>query len=102
MAIVNRGRLVASGSVAELRDRGRDGVEQVRVRVEDDGGRRAGWTACPGAELADAGPHGLLVRLGPGAGTDALLDAARAVGTVTHFSLERPTLADLFRAAVTA
>ena len=32
VAIVNRGRLVASGSVAELRDRGRGGVEQLRVR----------------------------------------------------------------------
>jgi ABC-type multidrug transport system ATPase subunit len=33
---------------------------------------------------------------------DHVLDAARSAGTVTHFSLERPTLSDLFRAAVTA
>ena len=71
------------------------------MRVEGDGDGR--WLdRVPGAELADAGPHGLLVRLGPGARTDALLDAARAAGTVTHFSLERPSLADLFRAAVAA
>ena len=31
-----------------------------------------------------------------------VLDAARAAGTVTHFSLERPSLTDLFRAAVSA
>ncbi len=76
-------------------------VEQVRIRVEGDGD--GGWLAgVPGAELAETGPRGLLVRLEPGAEVDAVLDAARAAGTVTHFSLERPTLTDLFRAAVTA
>ena len=33
---------------------------------------------------------------------DAVLDAARAAGTVTHFSLVRPTLTDLFRRVVAA
>jgi ABC-2 type transport system ATP-binding protein len=101
VAIVNRGRLVASGAVAELRERGRGGVERVRVRVEGDGDGR--WLArVPGAEVAEAGPRGLLVRLDRGAHPEAVLDAARAAGTVTHFSLERPSLADLFRAAVAA
>jgi ABC-2 type transport system ATP-binding protein len=101
VAIVNRGRLVASGAVGELRERGRGGLEQVRIRVEGDGD--GGWLAgVPGAELAEAGPRGLLVRLEPGARPDAVLDAARAAGTVTHFALERPSLADLFRAAVAA
>jgi hypothetical protein len=31
-----------------------------------------------------------------------VLDAARSAGTVTHFSVERPTLADLFRQVVAA
>jgi ABC-2 type transport system ATP-binding protein len=101
VAIVVRGRIVASGAVAELRDRGRGEAEQVRVRVEGDGDGR--WLAgVPGAELAETGPRGLLVRLAPGSEPDAVLDAARSAGTVTHFSLERPTLSDLFRAAVSA
>jgi ABC-2 type transport system ATP-binding protein len=101
VAIVNRGRLVASGAVEELRERGRGGIEQVRIRVEGDGD--GAWLdRFPGAELADAGARGLLVRLSEGARPEALLDAARAAGTVTHFSLERPSLADLFRAAVAA
>jgi ABC-2 type transport system ATP-binding protein len=101
VAIVNRGRLVASGTVAELREQGRRGFEQVRIRVDGDGD--GGWLAgVPGAELAESGPRGLLVRLAPDMDTDAVLDAARAAGTVTHFSLERPSLADLFRAAVAA
>jgi ABC-2 type transport system ATP-binding protein len=101
VAIVNRGRLVASGAVDELRERGRGGAEQVRIRVEGDGD--GSWLAgVPGAELTEDGPRGLLVRLAPGAHPDAVLDAARSAGTVTHFSLERPTLSDLFRAAVAA
>jgi ABC-2 type transport system ATP-binding protein len=101
VAIVKAGRLVASGSVEELRDRGRGGVTQVRVVVEGDGDGR--WAdAVPGAEVADAGPRGVLVRLHGDASTDQVLDAARAAGLVTHFSLERPTLSDLFRKAVTA
>ena len=99
VAIIKDGRLVASGAVAELRERGRGEDEQVRVLVEGDAEGR--WLAgLPGAELADSGPSGLLVRLREGSSPDRLLDAARAAGTVTHFSLERPSLADLFRQVV--
>src|SRR5918999_668347 len=99
VAIVNRGRLVAAGAVEELRERRRAGAEQVRVRVEGDGD--GAWLAgVPGAELAESGTRGLLVRLTGEGRPEAVLDAARAAGTVTHFSLERPTPADLFRAAV--
>ena len=101
VAIIKDGRLVASGAVEELRERGREEAEQVRVRVEGDGDGR--WVAgVPGAEVAETGPRGVLVRLHGGTRPDAVLDAARAAGTVTHFSLERPTLADLFRQVVAA
>ena len=66
--------------------------------VEGDGDGR--WLAgVPGAEVAEVGARGVLVRL-EGGDPDAVLDAARSAGTVTHFSVERPTLADLFRQAV--
>jgi ABC-2 type transport system ATP-binding protein len=101
VAIIKGGRLVVHGAVEELRERGRGEVQQIRVRVEGDGSGQ--WVgAVPGAELAGSGPHGLLVRLPGDTPTDGLLDAARAAGTVTHFSLERPSLADLFRQAVAA
>jgi ABC-2 type transport system ATP-binding protein len=100
VAIVNHGRVVATGAVEQLRERGRDG-RHVRVHVAGDGDGR--WLhAVPGAELVEAGPRGVLVRLRDDADPDRVLDAARSAGTVTHFSLERPTLSDLFRAAVTA
>jgi ABC-2 type transport system ATP-binding protein len=100
VAIIKDGRLVASGRVEELRDRGRRG-NQVRVAVQN-GGDEAWLGALPGVEVVGRGPTGTLVALTDGTGPDEVLDAARAAGSVTHFSLERPTLTDLFREAVTA
>jgi ABC-2 type transport system ATP-binding protein len=97
VAIIKDGRLVASGRVDELRER-RAGGRRVRVAVDGAGDE---WVArVPGAEVLDRGPRGALVALHDGAAPDELLDAARAAGSVTHFSLERPTLAELFREAV--
>jgi ABC-2 type transport system ATP-binding protein len=94
VAIIKDGRLVASGTVEELRDRGSD-ARRVRVEVRDAGDD---WLP-PGVEVVDRGPRGLLVSV-DGVGPDAVLDAARHAGTVTYFALERPALADLFREAV--
>jgi ABC-type uncharacterized transport system ATPase subunit len=73
----------------------------VRVQVAGDGDGR--WLeSMSGVELVESGPRGVLVRLRDDADPDRVLDAARTAGTVVHFSLERPTLSDLFRAAVAA
>jgi ABC-2 type transport system ATP-binding protein len=98
VAIIKDGRLVASGRVEELRDRGSSG-RRVRVAVDASGDWLAG---VPGAEVVERGPRGTLVALGDGAGPDAVLDAARRAGSVTYFALERPTLTELFREAVAA
>jgi ABC-2 type transport system ATP-binding protein len=99
VAIIKDGRLVAFGRVEELRERGASG-DTVRVAVAGSDER---WLATvPGAEVVDRGRDGVLVALRDGAGPDALLDAARSAGTVTHFAHERPTLSDLFRKAVAA
>jgi ABC-2 type transport system ATP-binding protein len=99
VAIVKGGRLVASGRVEELRDRGTS-VPAVRVLVTATSEERLG--ALPGAEVMDRGPTGVLVALRGGPGPDELLDAARAAGSVSYFALERPTLTELFRRAVAA
>jgi ABC-2 type transport system ATP-binding protein len=94
VAIIKVGRLVASGRVEELRDRGAD-ERRVRVDVQVDGDD---WLPA-GVEVLDRGPRGMLVAL-DGLAPEAVLDAARRAGTVSYFALERPTLADLFREAV--
>jgi ABC-2 type transport system ATP-binding protein len=99
VAIVKDGRLVASGKVDDLRSAG---AAALTVRVAVAGGREEWLAAVPGAEVVDRGPDGVLVALQDGAGPEAVLDAARATGTVTHFAVERPTLSELFRKAVAA
>jgi ABC-2 type transport system ATP-binding protein len=98
VAIIKDGRLVATGRVEDLRNEGAP-ERQVRIAVDapDDG-----WLGRLPAEVLDRSPRGLLVGLRDGAAPEDVLDAARAAGTVTHFSLERPTLTDLFRRAVAA
>jgi ABC-2 type transport system ATP-binding protein len=96
VAIVKDGRLVASGPVEELRDRG---AERRLVRVELDAGDS--WIP-PGVRVVDRAGHAVVLELPDDVGSDAVLDAARAAGSVTHFSLERPTLTELFREAVAA
>jgi ABC-2 type transport system ATP-binding protein len=72
VAIIKDGRLVASGSVDALRgDRG-----TIRVVID-------------GAEHRFGGDD-----------PDAVLDWARAQGSVSYFALERPSLTELFREAV--
>jgi ABC-2 type transport system ATP-binding protein len=95
VAIIKDGRLVASGGVEELRERGAG--ERVRVRVELAGGQ---LDAVPGSTVVQPLPRGAVLELADGATPDTVLDAARAAGTVTHFSLQRPTLAELYREAV--
>jgi ABC-2 type transport system ATP-binding protein len=96
VAIIKDGRLVASGPVEELRDRGAD-HRHVRVEVAADDA----WVPA-GTDVVSRDGRGIVLALRDGTTPDAVLDAARAAGSVTHFSLERPTLTDLFREAVAA
>jgi ABC-2 type transport system ATP-binding protein len=98
VAILRDGRLIAHGPVAELRARGGRGVWRIVVEAA-----AQNWVAqVPAARVVDDDRHGLLVALERGADEQALLDAARAAGRVTHFGREEPTLAELFREAIAA
>lgn len=96
VAIVNNGRLVAAGNVDELRGRG----AARRVRVAVAGADGDGWLDALPGPVVERGPSGALIELPDGTAPEQALDAARAAGTVTHFSLERPSLTALFREAV--
>ena len=97
VAIVAHGRLVAAGRVDELRARGH---RRVRGDVADAG---SDWAAAlPGVRLLDKTDGSMLLELDDDVPLDGVLDHARAAGAVTHFSLVQPTLAELFREAVSA
>jgi ABC-2 type transport system ATP-binding protein len=94
VAIVKGGRIVAAGSVEDLRRR--HGGNRWRVEVAD---APADWMARLSGVMP-AGPDVFV--LADGADPQQLLDAARAAGRVVRFGPEVPTLSELFREAVAA
>jgi ABC-2 type transport system ATP-binding protein len=96
VAIVRAGRVVASGTVAELRAH-RAGR---RWRIEVAGADGAWLAAVPQARVVARRDGAVVVELADGGDEQALLDAARRAGRVRRFAPEEPTLADLFREAI--
>ena len=96
IVMIDRGRQVLAGSVAELRSS--SGRRQLRLGLPH--GAPRDWLA-PFPEVAVASDDADAVRLTLPAGTDplAVLDAARAAGPVVDFGLDLPTLSQLFLAA---
>ncbi|MCU1603941.1 MAG: ABC-type multidrug transport system, ATPase component [Modestobacter sp.] len=98
VGILARGRIVASGTVAELRAAGAG--RQLRVVVPD---APAGWAATmPGVRVVSQQRGDTLLELAAGADDQQVLAAALATGRVTHFAWREPTLVELFREAVSA
>jgi ABC-2 type transport system ATP-binding protein len=87
------GRIVADGAIDELRaSRAR---RLVRVEVS---GAPAGWhELIPGVRLDGEVSGGIIVELQDAVDDQRVLDLARSVGEVRHFSQVRPTLSELFR-----
>jgi ABC-2 type transport system ATP-binding protein len=97
VAIIDAGRLVASGRVADLRQRGR----RPTLRVEVDAPPGVDWTTgVQGIEVVRRDGDGELVELAEGTDDQAVLAAARAAGRVRHFGAARPTLSELYREVV--
>jgi ABC-2 type transport system ATP-binding protein len=98
VGILARGRIVASGTVAELRAAGSG--RQLRVVVPQ---ARPGWAAgLPGVRVVSEQRGDTLLEMAPGHDDQQVLAAALATGPVTHFAWREPTLVELFRGAVTA
>jgi ABC-2 type transport system ATP-binding protein len=92
VGIVRRGRMVADGTVDELRGRGPD------VLVVDAPNAREGWAdGIPGATVQSRSGGRTRIELAPGANDQAVLAAALASGPVHEFARRRPDLSDLFR-----
>jgi ABC-2 type transport system ATP-binding protein len=98
IGIIAGGRMVAVGSVADLRER--DGAAAV-IDIE---GPPAGWAAAlPGVEvLGDDGACHTRLRLATGTDDQDVLRAALAAGPVHEFRRWRPPLTELYRDVVQA
>ncbi|MGY2085232.1 ABC transporter ATP-binding protein [Blastococcus sp. SYSU DS0539] len=96
VGILARGRMVASGTVAELR--AREAGRLLRVVVP---AAPRGWAAAlPGVRVVSESAGDTLLDLGAGGDDQAVLAAALRTGPVTHFARREPSLVELFREAV--
>src|SRR3954452_25246928 len=98
VGILARGRIVAAGTVDELRRREADRV--LRVVVPDAG---HGWAeGLPGVRVISQQGGDTLLELDPGTDDQEVLAVALKTGRVAHFAWREPTLVELFREAVAA
>jgi ABC-2 type transport system ATP-binding protein len=96
VVLIDRGRIVADGRIADLR--GSDPRRLVRVEVA---GGSIGWIdALEGIRVVEPLPEGAVVELRDETSTDVLLDAARAAGAVRTFTVVQPSLPEIFRRMV--
>jgi ABC-2 type transport system ATP-binding protein len=96
VAIIDHGRLVASGTVDELAT---SGVRRLAVRVEGD--RQGAWVrTLSGVTVSELDGGEIRLVLDDATDSDVVLDAARAAGHVTKFVFERRRLSELFRESV--
>ncbi|GAA4193909.1 ATP-binding cassette domain-containing protein [Streptosporangium oxazolinicum] len=93
VGIISAGRVVASGTVEELRER--EGRGRLRVVVRN---ASPGWAASLPGEVTEKGDE-VLVSGVDGDGQEILSLAVKA-GSVEHFGWQRPTLTEIFREAV--
>jgi ABC-2 type transport system ATP-binding protein len=97
VGIINAGRMVATGTVEDLR--AQEGRRQLLVIVRD---APAGWAVViPGVTVVSERRGELVLELADGVDDQEVLAAAARAGRVEHFSWRQPTLTELFREAVT-
>ncbi|NEK57695.1 ATP-binding cassette domain-containing protein [Geodermatophilus sabuli] len=98
VGILARGRMVATGSVDDLRRR--EAGRLLRVVVPDAAPQWAG--GLPGVRVVSEQAGDTLLELAAGTDDQTVLAAALRTGRVTHFAWQQPTLVELFREAVAA
>ncbi|HUA44188.1 MAG TPA: ATP-binding cassette domain-containing protein [Solirubrobacteraceae bacterium] len=94
VVIVDRGRMLACGSLRELRERF---PAQLRVRVD----APPDWaSSIIGVKVVRSDEDGVVLVVEPGVDPQAVLRAAQAHGPVEHFGFETAGLVDLYRQMV--
>lgn len=102
VVLIDRGRIVARGTIDELRAARERRRFLVAVRGGADGQNTGWYEALPGVGLVESTPDGEIVELADDVDEQRLLDLARAAGDVVRFGPVRPTLSELFREVVEA
>jgi ABC-2 type transport system ATP-binding protein len=98
VVLIDRGRIMAAGTIDELR------ASRARrlLRVEVVGGVEGWYDALPGVTLEAEANGEVVLLLDDDVDEQRVLDLARASGDVLHFTRVRPSLAELFREVVSA
>jgi ABC-2 type transport system ATP-binding protein len=96
VGILAHGRMVATGTVEELRRR--EAGALLRVVVPDAAPHWAG--ELPGVRVVSEQAGDTLLELADGTDDQSVLAAALRTGRVSHFAWRQPTLVELFREAV--
>ncbi len=98
VVLIDAGRIVAQGTIDELRASRRRRLYRVDVPTE-----AQWWIELPGVRVERRLPDGgEVLLLDDDFDEQRLLDVARGAGDVHHFSAVQPTLAELFREVVPA
>jgi ABC-2 type transport system ATP-binding protein len=92
VGIIDRGKMVAIGTVAELRAGGRE-----RVWIDAPDAPTAWDPGIDGARLTQTDGSRFLFELDPGVDSQVLLHAALATGPVLEFGRVEPSLGEIFR-----
>jgi ABC-2 type transport system ATP-binding protein len=98
IAMIVDGRIVTEGAIDELR------ASRARrlIRIEVVGAPTDWYESIPSVRREGDVPGGVILELADEIDDQRVLDLARSVGEVRHYSLVRPTLAELFREVVSS
>jgi ABC-2 type transport system ATP-binding protein len=95
--IIDRGRIVIAGDLAELRAAVPQRFVDIRYR-----GTPPDWSAMPSVEVVEADEEHARLRVDRDVDLAAIVDAARSTVELISFSYEPPKLSEVFREAVAA
>ena len=97
VVIIDHGRIVRGGDLAELRAAVPQRFVEIRYR-----GAAPDWAGLSSAELVEAGDGHVRLRLDRGADLSGVVALARSTTDLISFAYQPPTLSELFREAVAA